>query len=182
MHARFTAAKRRINYAQTFRRLFQLAKDPAPIRPDSPPEHLLALLPPRKLKTPKLKGNVVHTMKEVLHLFLAGWREAKAEINLAVRTTRAALAKRCQNLDPKTAYRHILALIEHGFLRAKVHVKGGLQLLLNPALIVFDGAAPGTYQVAPAAAAPVPVLDPAAARAQVLHLAEKFTHWRGRRT
>ena len=63
------------------------------------------------------------------------------------------MAKAGNNRDPKTAYRHILALIEYGFLRAKVQVKGGLQLLLEPALFVFE-AAPAVAAAALAAVAP----------------------------
>ena len=132
-------AKLRIDYAKTWFRLAQLFKNPASIRPDALPEHLAAVATPTyKFKLPRLKGNVYQTMKEIIAIFMADWRRASRPINIAIRTTRTSLAKRCQNADPKTAYRHILTLIEHGFLRAKVQVRSGLQLLINPDLLVFD--------------------------------------------
>lgn len=134
------AAKLRINYSKTWAKVKRLFKQPAAIRPDAAPEHLTVVLAPQKAKRPQLKGNVAHTMKEILNIFLANWREAARPINIAIRTTRMSLAKRCQNRDPKTAYRHILTLIDFGFLRAKVHIRGGLQLLINPDLLVLDAA------------------------------------------
>lgn len=152
-----------IHYAQTWAQLVRLLKNPAPIRPAAPPAHLAAVLaPPCKQPLPRLKGNVTHTMKEIMNIFLDLWRKAERPINLAIYTSRTALSKRCGNLDPKTSYRHILTLIEQGFLRAKVHVKSGLQLLLHPDLVVFDtrgAAAP----VAAAAVLPAPL---AGARAE----------------
>lgn len=132
------AIKSRINYSKTWAKVTRLFKQPAPIRPDAAPIHLAEALAPQKAKRPQLKGNVAHTMKEILNIFLANWREAARPINVAIRTTRMSLAKRCQNRDPKTAYRHILTLVEYGFLEAKVRVRGGLQLLINPDLLVWD--------------------------------------------
>jgi hypothetical protein len=132
--------KPRINYSKTWAKVARLFKQPASIRPEDAPAHLAGALAPQKLQRPQLKGNVAHTMKEILTIFLADWREAARPINVAIRTTRMSLAKRCQNRDPKTAYRHILTLIDYGFLRAKVHIRGGLQLLINPDLLVLDAA------------------------------------------
>ena len=142
--------KLRLNYAKTWATITRLFERPESIRPPAAPAHLAEALSPQQLKTPKLKGNVVHTMKEIVNIFIANYQKAAGPINLAIQTTRVGLMKRGNNRDPKTAYRHILALIEYGFLRGKVQVKGGLQLLLNPALFVFD-AAPA---VAAAALAP----------------------------
>lgn len=131
--------KLRIDYAKTFARVAYLFKNPASIRPDALPAHLAAAMGPTySFKLPLLKGNVFQTLKEIVAIFMKEWREAEKAINVAIRTTRTSLSKRCGNLDPKTAYRHILTLIEHGFLRAKVQVKGGLQLLLNPDLLVYE--------------------------------------------
>ncbi|MBX0293200.1 hypothetical protein K3G63_22335 [Hymenobacter sp. HSC-4F20] len=135
--------KPRINYSATFRRLHQLLRDPSPIAPAPRPTHLAAVRAqygpgPKKLRFPQLKGNVWNTMKEIVTIFYATWQRARGATNLAITTTRASLAKRCGNRDPKTAYRHILTLVETGFLRAKVHIRHGLQLLLNPTLLVFE--------------------------------------------
>lgn len=134
------AVKLRINYSKTWAKVTRLFKQPTAILPDAAPVHLSEALAPQKVKRPQLKGNVAHTMKEILNIFLANWREAARPINIAIRTTRMSLAKRCQNRDPKTAYRHILTLIDYGFLRAKVHIRGGLQLLINPDLLIWDAA------------------------------------------
>ena len=152
-------AKLRIDYTKTLARTAWLFKNPESIRPDAVPAHLAAVVAPSySFKLPLLKGNVMNTLKELVVLFIKDWREAEKAINFAIRTNRTALAKRCGNWDPKTAYRHILCLIEHGFLRAKVQIKGGLQLLLNPDLFVFEKgqhmtvAVPApTTKVAPAA-------------------------------
>jgi hypothetical protein len=141
------AAKLRINYSKTWAKITRLFKQPAAIRPNAAPKHLAEALVPQKTKRTQLKGNVVHTMKEILNIFLASWQEAARPINIAIRTTRMSLAKRCQNRDPKTAYRHILTLIDYGFLRAKVHIRGGLQLLINPDLLMWD-AAPAVVKAA----------------------------------
>lgn len=139
-HRPTALAKRRINFSKTLQRVAFLFKNPAEIKPDAVPEHLAELMAPSySFKLPQLKGNVFQTLKEIVAIFMADWTRADAAINVAIRTTRTSLAKRCSNLDPKTAYRHILTLIEHGFLRAKVQIKGGLQLLLNPDLFVFEG-------------------------------------------
>lgn len=172
-------AKLRINYAKTWAKLNRLFDNPAPIRPAPAPEHLAEHLAPKLAAgLPQLKGNVAHTMNQIVAIFMKQWQEAKRPLNLAIQTTRASLAKRCKNRDPKTAYRHILTLIEHGFLRAKVHVRGGLQLLLNPDLIVFD-AAPAAVAAAgqgtPAPAAAPPALGSQRGLGLLLGLAEKFT-------
>ena len=174
--------KLRINYTSTWTRLTRLLKNPEPIKPAAVPAHLAALQGVRlAAKLPRVKGNVEHTMKEIMHIFLADWRRSVRAINLAIRTTRTSLAKRCGNRDPKTAYRHILALIEAGFLRGKVQVRGGLQLLLNPALVVFDepclNAVPASApapRVAPAAPQR-PTVTPAQGLAGLLAVAAQFT-------
>ena len=153
----FNPHKLRLNYAKTWQRLTQLFSQPESIRPAAAPAHLVDALAPQKFKLPKLRGNVVHTMKEIVNIFIANYQKAAGPISLAIQTTRAALMKRGNNKDPKTPYRHILALIDSGFLRGKVQVKGGLQLLLNPALLVFDAA------VAVADAALAPLVSPAVA-------------------
>lgn len=133
--------KLRINYDKTWARLTRFFKQPSLVQPAATPVHLLEALAPQKtVKRPQLKGNVFHTLKEIVAIFMADWNRAKQPINVAIQTTRSSLAKRCRNRDPKTSYRHILALVDAGFLRAKVHIKGGLQLLINPDLIVFDAA------------------------------------------
>lgn len=168
------SAKLRINYLKTWAAHVRALKNPRLVQPDATPEHLLAALAPQKtIKRPQLKGNVVHTAKEILHIFLAEWRRAPRAINLAIRTTRAGLAKRCQNRDPKTAYRHILALVDAGILRAKVHVKGGLQLLLNPDLIVFD-ASPAQAPASPVVALEAPACTPEQGMAALRALAQNF--------
>ncbi len=170
--------KLRINYEKTWSRLTRLFKQPALVQPAATPAHLQEALAPQKtIKRPQLKGNVFHTLKEIVAIFMADWQRAKAPINVAIQTTRMSLAKRCRNRDPKTSYRHILALVEAGFLRAKVHVRGGLQLLLNPDLIVFD-AAPAVQQAALAPNYPaVPtaaILSPAEGLASLRALAQNL--------
>lgn len=154
------APKRRINFRKTLARVAFLFKHPEEIKPDALPEHLAAVLAPTySFKLPRLKGNVFQTLKEIVAIFMRNWTTAEHAINVAITTTRTSLAKRCGNLDPKTAYRHILTLIEHGFLRAKVQIKGGLQLLLNPDLFVFEGgnvaAAPVAVRTSPTPSAAV---------------------------
>ena len=152
--------KLRLNYKKTWARLQSLLNTPSLIRPAALPAHLVdALAPQQTVKLPQLKGNLVHTLKEIVRIFIAEWEAARTAINLAIFTTRTSIAKAGRNRDPKTGYRHILALIEYGFLRGKVQVKGGLQLLLEPTLFVFD-AAPGVAQqaLAPSSSpAPAPV-------------------------
>ncbi|MDO7875522.1 hypothetical protein Q5H93_12330 [Hymenobacter sp. ASUV-10] len=177
--------KRRINYRKTWSRVVGLFKNPASIRPDALPAELAAQLLPRSLQLPRLKGNVFQTLKEIVTILLAEWRDAPAELSLAIRTTRTSLAKRCGNLDPKTAYRHILCLIHHGFLRAKIQIKGGLQLLLNPELFVFEepavpsksrpAAAPAVSVAAPVSTTAAPANPLAALRNLARGLAQNFT-------
>lgn len=170
--------KLRIDYAKTWAQVTRCLKQPMLVKPAAVPEHLRAALAPQKtIKRPQLKGNLVHTIKEIITIFMADWQRAARPINVAIQTTRTSLAKRCRNLDPKTTYRHVLALIDYGFLRAKVHVKGGLQLLLNPDLIVFD-AAPALVQatVAPSypAALLAPLVSPEQGLASLLAAAQNF--------
>jgi hypothetical protein len=179
------AAKLRINYAKTWAQLTRCLKQPALVKPAEVPAHLRAALAPQKtIKRPQLKGNLVHTLKEIITLFMADWQRAARPINVAIQTTRTSLAKRCRNRDPKTTYRHVLALIDYGFLRAKVHVKGGLQLLLNPDLIVFD-AAPAVAQAVlapsyPVPAATAPLVSPQQGLASLLAAAQNLAQ-NGRR-
>jgi hypothetical protein len=148
------SAKLRLNYAKTWAAVLRFVREPRLIAPAPTPAHLVeALCPQQTIKLPQLKGNLVHTLKEIVRIFIANWTAARTPINLAIQTTRAAMAKAGNNRDPKTAYRHILALIDYGFLRGKVQVKGGLQLLLEPALFVFD-AAPGVAAAVLAPAQP----------------------------
>ena len=156
--------KLRLNYAKTWVRLLSLLRDPHSMQPAPTPAHLVdALAPQKTVKLPQLRGNLAHTLKEIVRIMMAEWKKASTAINLAIFTTRTSIAKAGNNRDPKTGYRHIMALIEYGFLRGKVQVKGGLQLLLNPTLFVFD-AAPKVAQEAlvpssspePAPAAPSP--------------------------
>ena len=172
-------SKPRLNFAKTWAKLLSLVRQPERIKPAPAPAHLHeALHPQQTIKLPQLKGNLVHTLKEIVRLFIAEWTAARVPINLAIRTTRAAMAKAGNNRDPKTAYRHILALIEYGFLRGKVQVKGGLQLLLEPALFVFD-AAPIVAQAVVAAAMPAapatPLVSPAQGLASLLAAAQNLT-------
>ena len=173
--------KQTIDYAKTWSRLYWLWNNPERIRPDALPEHLASMQSVRSFKLPQLKGNVRHTLWEIMTIFFADWRRAQRSINVAIRTTCTSLAKRCSNRDPKTAYRHILTLIEAGFLRAKVQVRSGIQLLINPDLLVFDGTsvrvAP-TPKPAPSVAPAAPVAATMAASsglASLLALAAKFT-------
>ncbi|WP_210521597.1 hypothetical protein [Hymenobacter terricola] len=136
------AAKPYLNFAKTWSKLYRLLQNPAPIQPKPLPAHLAAATSgARKQKLPVIngKGSVTNLMEAVMHIFMDKWSKADKAINLAIYTTRTSLAKRIHKKDPKTAYRHILALIEAGFLRAKVQVRGGLQLLLNPDILVFEG-------------------------------------------
>jgi hypothetical protein len=176
--------KLRLNYAKTWSKLLSLVRQPRLIAPAPTPAHLVdALSPQQTVQLPQLKGNLVHTLKEIVRIFIANWTAARTSINLAIFTTRAAMAKAGNNRDPKTAYRHILALIEYGFLRGKVQVKGGLQLLLAPALFVFD-AAPAVAQAAlspSTSPAPAPVAtSPAQGLAGLLAAAQNLngTMWK----
>lgn len=171
--------KLRLNYKKTWARLHTLLNNPSQIRPAAPPAHLVdALAPQQTVKLPQLKGNLVHTLKEIVRIFMAEWTAARSAINLAIFTTRTSIAKAGRNRDPKTGYRHILALIEYGFLRGKVQVKGGLQLLLEPSLFVFD-AAPGVAAAALAPAfppSPAPTaVSPAQGLAGLLAAAQHLT-------
>lgn len=173
--------KARLDFDKTWTRLYRLWNNPASIRPAALPEHLESTRPAYSFKLPQLRGNVRHTMWEIMAIFMADWRRSARAITTGIRTTCTSLAKRCSNRDPKTAYRHILTLIEHGFLRAKVHVRSGLQLLINPAVLVFDAAAAAVApapQPAPsvAPAAPqAPTSAPAPGLASLLALAAQFT-------
>jgi hypothetical protein len=148
MHRPAFIPKLRLDYAKTWAKLRALLRDPRPIRPAQTPAHLVdALAPQKTVKLPQLRGNLAHTIKEIVRIMIAEWTAARTAINLAIFTTRTSIAKAGNNRDPKTGYRHIMALIEYGFLRGKVQVKGGLQLLLEPALFVFK-AAPAVAQAA----------------------------------
>ena len=161
--------KLRMNYQKTWANVMRLLDKPSLIKPEPAPAHLEAFLHPQQtVKLPQLRGNLVHTLKEIVRIMMAEWAGARSAINLAIFTTRTSIAKAGRNRDPKTGYRHIMALIEYGFLRGKVQVKGGLQLLLNPALFVFDAA----QNVAAAAlAATQPPLPPVAAESPAQGLA-----------
>ncbi|MVN76919.1 hypothetical protein GO988_11345 [Hymenobacter sp. HMF4947] len=179
----FAPSKLRLNYEKTWQTLTRLFKQPGLIKPAQRPEHLEEALASQKFKLPKIKGNVVHTMKEIVNIFIANYKKASGTINLAIKTTRRGLMKRGSNHDPKTAYRHILALIEYGFLRGKVQIKGGLQLLINPACLVFDAspaeaaaALAPSYPQAPA----MPTVSPAEGLASLLAFASKSTQKRGK--
>ncbi|MDO7885330.1 hypothetical protein [Hymenobacter cheonanensis] len=176
--------KLRLNYDKTWAKLLSLLRDPRPIQPAPTPAHLVdALAPQKTVKLPQLRGNLAHTLKEIVRIMMAEWKKASTAINLAIFTTRTSIAKAGNNRDPKTGYRHIMALIEYGFLRGKVQVKGGLQLLLEPALFVFD-AAPNTAAAALApsyAPAPAPAAEsPAQGLAGLLATAQnlKGTMWK----
>lgn len=151
-------AKPALSWGKTWARLLQHFKDPSGLRPvPLADEDRAAAGAPRLARAlPALKGNVCHTMKEILRLFLKLWADAPRAVNLSLRTTYASLAKLCRNRDAKTAYLHVLALIEHGFLRAKQRLSHGVQLLLHPDLLVFEGtpaSAPLQHLPAPRAAA-----------------------------
>jgi hypothetical protein len=170
--------KLRLNFSKTWAQVLSLVRQPERIAPAPTPAHLVdALSPQQTVKRPQLKGNLVHTLKEIVRIFIADWTAARTSINIAIKTTRTAMAKAGNNRDPKTAYRHILALIEYGFLRGKVQVKGGLQLLLEPALFVFD-AAPAVAAAALAPSQPQPTTllapTPAAGLASLLAAAENL--------
>lgn len=173
--------KRYLDYDRTWAMFWHLKKNPERIRPAAVPEHLLEFQPKRSFKLPRVKSNVMSTMEHIIHIFIGDWKRASRDINIAIRTTCTSLAKRCDNDDPKTAYRHILALIDAGWLRAKVHVRSGIQLLINPEIFVFSGTtttvaatpkpAPSVAPVAPAG----PVVAASSGMASLLALAAKFT-------
>ncbi|MGI4759591.1 MAG: hypothetical protein ACRYF0_02705 [Janthinobacterium lividum] len=166
MHRPAFIPKLRLNYSKSWKNVLRFVNNPKLIAPAPTPAHLVeALAPQQTIKLPQLKGNLVHTLKEIVRIFIANWTAARTNLNLAIFTTRTAMANAGNNRDPKTAYRHILALIEYGFLRGKVQVKGGLQLLLAPALFVFD-AAPAVAQaaLAPSFSAPVAPVAPTPAQ------------------
>ena len=175
--------KLRLNYEKTWAKLLSLLRNPRPLAPAPAPAHLQqALHPQQTVKLPQLKGNLVHTLKEIVRIFIAEWKAARSAINLAIFTTRTAMAKAGSNRDPKTGYRHILALIEYGFLRGKVQVKGGLQLLLEPALFVFD-AAPAVAAAAVAQpAVPLPTVTPEQGLANLFSLATHLSRESGQKS
>lgn len=149
--------KLRLNYSKTWAKVLRFVRDPRLIRPAPTPAHLVdALAPQKTIQLPQLRGNLVHTLKEIVRIMIAQWAKASTTINLAIITTRTSIAKAGNNRDPKTGYRHIMALIEYGFLRGKVQVKGGLQLLLNPALFVFDAASTETQKAITPTFSPAP--------------------------
>lgn len=182
MHRPAFIPKLRLNYQKTWEQLKRLVAQPQLIAPPPAPAHLQAALHPQQtVKLPQLRGNLVHTLKEIVRIFMAEWSRARTAINLAIYTNRTAMAKAGSNRDPKTGYRHILALIEYGFLRGKVQVKGGLQLLLEPRLFVFDAApAVAAAAVAPPPA-PVAACTPEEGLAGLLSLAQHLTRASGRK-
>jgi hypothetical protein len=170
--------KLRMNYEKTWANVKRLIAQPALIKPAAAPAHLEeALHPQQTIKLPQLRGNLVHSLKEIVRIMMNQWSNARTAINLAIMTTRTSIAKAGSNRDPKTGYRHIMALIEYGFLRGKVQVKGGLQLLLNPALFVFDAArivaAAALEAIAPTTA-PVAAVSPAQGLASLLAAAQNL--------
>lgn len=132
---------RRIDFAGTWRKLSRAFDNPETVRPPEPPAEVRELLekttPKRKLKLPQLRSNVYNTAVQVYAIFMQQWERYKGNISKAIVTTCLALAKRAKNRDPKTAYRHILALIEAGILKGKIRVYGRVELLLNEDLLVF---------------------------------------------
>jgi hypothetical protein len=135
-----SVAKPTLSWEKTWARLFQFFKDPSALRPLplSEEDRLVVGASHQQQVLPEVKGNVCHTMKEILRLFLKSWKDAPRAVNYSVRTTYTSLAKLCRNRDPKTAYLHVLALIEFGFLRGKQRLSRGVTLLLNPDLLVFE--------------------------------------------
>ncbi|MGI4873394.1 MAG: hypothetical protein ACRYFX_19725 [Janthinobacterium lividum] len=175
MHRPAFIPKLRLNYDKTWAALKRFLAQPQLIKPAPAPAHLQEHLHPQQtIKLPQLKGNLVHTLKEIVRIFIAEWKAAPQAINLAIRTTRAAMAKAGSNRDPKTAYRHILALIEYGFLRGKVQVKGGLQLLLNPELFVFDATPAVAAALLPVSPMVAPLATPEQALAALRALAQNL--------
>ncbi|MGI4835083.1 MAG: hypothetical protein ACRYFK_16645 [Janthinobacterium lividum] len=172
--------KLRLSYAKTWAKVLAYVRAPERIKPAAAPAHLEAHLHPQKtIKLPQLRGNLVHTLKEIVRLFMDRWAKAPTAINLALFTTRTAMAKAGSNRDPKTGYRHIMALIEYGFLRGKQQVKGGLQLLLEPSLFVFEGTPAVAAALLPAPL-PVALVSPQEAQLSLLEMARKFTEQSGR--
>jgi hypothetical protein len=172
-------AKLLIDYEKTGAKLRALINDPRAIRPAPTPAHLVdALAPQKTVKLPQLKGNLAQTIKEIVRIMIAEWNKSRTAINLAIFTTRTSIAKLGHNHDPKTGYRHIMALIEYGFLRGKVQVKGGLQLLLEPALFVFkaDPAVAAAALAPSSSPTPAPAAaSPAQGLASLLAAAENLT-------
>lgn len=170
--------KLRMNYKKTWANLKRFIAQPNLIKPAPAPAHLQEHLHPQQtVQLPQLRGNLVHSLKEIVRIMMNEWENARTAINLAIRTTRTSIAKAGSNRDPKTGYRHIMALIEYGFLRGKVQVKGGLQLLLNPALFVFDAArvvAAAAIAAIEPAAAPVATMSPAQGLAGLLAAAQNL--------
>jgi hypothetical protein len=178
MHRPAFVPKLSLNYSKTWAKVLSLVRKPELIAPAPTPLHLVdALAPQQTVKRPQLKGNLVHTLKEIVRIFIADWTAARTSINLAIKTTRTSMAKAGNNRDPKTAYRHILALIDYGFLRGKVQIKGGLQLLLEPSLFVFNAApAVAAAALAPAVQQPAALVapTPAAGLASLLTAAQNL--------
>jgi hypothetical protein len=170
--------KLRMNYKKTWANVKRFIAQPALIKPEPAPAHLQEFLHPQQtVQLPQLRGNLVHSLKEIVRIMMNEWENARTAINLAIRTTRTSIAKAGSNRDPKTGYRHIMALIEYGFLRGKVQVKGGLQLLLNPALFVFDAArvvAAAALEALAPAVPPVATVSPAQGLAGLLAAAQNL--------
>gem|GEM_PF-3056185 len=165
----FNPTKLRINYDKTWAQLMRLLREPKRVVPPPRPAHLDQYLAGQKtIKLPQLRGNLVQTLKEIVSIFIADYRRGITKGALAIKTTRAALSKRGWNRDPKTAYRHVQALIEYGFLRGKQQIKGGLQLLLNPLLIVFDASAAEAQLMLAGPVVPQPTVTPAEGLASLL--------------
>ena len=69
--------KLRISYAKTWAAVTRAVRQPALVRPAPTPAHLVdALAPQKTIKRPQLKGNLVHTLKEIVAIFLADWQRA----------------------------------------------------------------------------------------------------------
>ncbi len=169
------AVKPFLSFSKSWSKLRRLLQDPTPIKPQPLPAHLAVATGGPKQKLPAIngKGSVVHMMEAVMQIFMDKWTKAEKAINLAIYTTRTSLAKRIHKKDPKTAYFHILSLIEAGFLRAKVQVRGGLQLLLNPDILVFEGgrvSGPDMGVALRSVPAAAPVAAPALAQAGMANL------------
>lgn len=125
-----------IRWKETWARLYRLTQDPSPLRPPAPRAVRARPAPARGI--PQLKGNVCQTIKVIMNQYLREAARAPRTAEPSVFTSYAALAEQCFNYDPKTAYLHVLTLLEHGFLLAKVRRSRGVTLVLNPDLFVFD--------------------------------------------
>lgn len=84
-----------------------------------------------------IKQSVFDTAEKVYAIHMREHKKSSKPGTIDIKTKNLSLAKYCRNSE-RTIRRHIETLIKHGFIRAKARLGHGIQLLLNPAILVYD--------------------------------------------